>query len=71
MVRFLLAFALIGTFAAAHPVLADSVTGSSQAATHVPEHPAQPAAAEPTPDAAVQTDAGIGKGVAPVGFGWG
>jgi hypothetical protein len=72
---FLIAFALIGTLAVAHPVWADpvaaSVADSSQAAAHIAEQPAQSTAAQPSPATAGHINAGIGKGIAPVGFGWG
>jgi hypothetical protein len=76
MSRFVLtAFALAGLLAAAHPAFTDPVAAT--ASDHVQAAPAReqaPIAApawSPPSDASVPASASFGKGITPVGFGWG
>jgi hypothetical protein len=78
MVRLILsAVALAGFLATAHPGLADPVApvapeqtrATTAAATEQPAPP--PSARSSSLDATAPVSAGLGKGVIPVGFGWG
>jgi hypothetical protein len=77
MLRLVLsAVALAGVLVTAQPTFADPlpVTASdhAQAAASAPEQPAPPASTKVgSPDAPAPTNAGLGKGVIFVGFGWG
>jgi hypothetical protein len=75
MFRFIFAvIAVAALFSTAQPVLADpaalTIVDHAQSAAPAAEQPASPARS-PSPDAPEAVGSGFGKGVSPVGFGWG
>jgi hypothetical protein len=78
MLRFVLSVvALAGVLVTAQPTFADPLAAATsddhvQAAAPESEQPTRPAVARASsPDATAPANAGLGKGVIPVGFGWG
>lgn len=65
--------ALAGALATMQPAFADALPATApdhaQAAASVVERPASTTSA--SPDATAPADTGLGKGIIPVGFGWG